>query len=32
MKYDNDEKDDLDVFFDAKMNMISVELMKHYFI
>ena len=32
MKYDNDEENDLDMFFDAKMNAISVESMKHHFI
>ena len=32
MKYDNDEEDDSNVFFDAKMNAISVKSMKHHFI
>ena len=32
MKDDNDEEDDSDAFFDAKMNAISVESMKHHFI
>ena len=32
MKDDNDKKDDLDIFFNIKMNMISVELIKYYFI
>ena len=32
MENDNNEKDDLDIFFDAKMNIISIELIKYYFI
>ena len=32
MKDDNYEKDNLDIFFDAKMNVISIKSMKYYFI
>ena len=31
MKYDNDEENDLDAFFDAKMNAIFVKSIKYHF-
>ena len=32
MKDDNDKENDLDIFFDIKMNIISVESIKYHFI